>query len=129
MTDSTHDISFLFLPQFPVSSFQFLYRLAQQPREVIGNGINFQSRNNLSIGTAHVRHQNHFRAFFGQIFDGREGRVKPCVVQYLFSFEWDIKINADENAFAREIPCISNKFHTIKGVYSLKKMGSMSTSP
>src|SRR5882724_9528660 len=57
----------------------------------------------LAFRPPEMRGENYARAMFGGVINRREGRAHACVVFNFSIFDWDVEINANENAFAGKI--------------------------
>ncbi len=63
----------------------------------------------LTLWSSQVRSQNHARAMFGCVLDGRNRGADPGVVFHLAVFDGNVEVNADEDALALEIKILDGK--------------------
>src|SRR5712691_11249880 len=76
---------------------------------MFGDGSQAVFLHSLTLRSAQMRSQNHARAMFGCVLDGRNRGADPGVVFDLAVFDGNVEVNADEDALAFEINVLDGK--------------------
>ena len=93
------------------------HRPAEQLRQARGNGFQAHLRIGFALGPPEVARQDHARALFERVSDGRQGSPNPFVAgDFLPAIrERNVKVYADEDAFSRQIQIADGKCAHVSG--------------